>query len=576
MIVRELIAILGIKLDDSDVKKVDNQVTRFGDRMQKLGQIVGGTIFLAGLARAGAAVVGFASDAEETLNLVRETFGANAADVEAWSTRVAKDVGRSEFLMREMAGTLGAVLTPLMQGNTQASADMSTGLATLAVDLGSFFNAAESDVLVALRAGIVGEAEPLKRFGIVMLESTLQAFALAQGITKSVKSMSIAEKTTLRYNFILDQTVIAQGDAARTADGYANATRAAADGVKDLATRIGTRLLPVATRFMVWTRDAARSLVEVTQKSNIVESALLVLAGALGVVGVMMLAPFLPFLITAAKVLLIIGAITIVTDELITFFKGGKTVIGEFIDAMFGLGSAQLLLDSLKTGWEIMDEAMLNSVTTLREWSEAFGEDMDAAGVAFGKFKDDWVLGIDAMFGDGAVKKAGEFFDKITEFVVKFHPFLAVPRALGLLDEAGGANVGFGTKTDVLSAAALNEIRTRRTAVGAGISARSVGARQGSTGRDVRLARARQLAAKERLTKTERLEQSRITAGPVTVAERATAPARVPAAPVVSTPINASITINEASNPEVVRRAVQKGITDAVADAGASTARGVR
>lgn len=595
MVIRELIALFGIDIDAKSIKKIDAQVSKvegkvkkvgkttetalgkFEKGIQNVGKLVAGSIFLAGFARAAGAVVGFASDAEETLNLVRETFGNNASEVEAWSVTVAREIGRSEFLMREMAGSLGAVLTPMMEGNTEASAKMATGLAELAVDLGSFFNAAESDVLIALRAGIVGEAEPMRRFGVVMLESTLQTFALSQGITKTVKSMSIAEKTTLRYNFILSQTVTAQGDAARTSEDFANASRAAADGIKDLATRIGTRLLPVATRFVLWARDASRSLVEVVQKTHLLEAVLLTLAVAMGIAAVMMLAPFVPFLITAAKVLVAIGLISLAVDELITFFSGGKTVIGEFIDELFGIGAAQEFLDNLNTGW-----------------SEMHG----------------WWL-----------------------------------KLIGLGDKLGGFLFDiFGDKKPDLSAPKTGG---RRRAVTGAIDSDFVTSRKGSTGANLRLERAEQLAAKRRkgkkLNKREKLELSRITdeggifreesgeeqevrRGRRTVSgsssraarrrrralgvagsdrsearrerdrrkadateqgrlrdvsegasEFARTPARgaPPQAPSGNT-INAQITITEANNPAAVERAVQRGIAAAVSDAGASTARGVR
>ncbi len=589
MIVRELIAVLGIDLDDRDVKKVDTAVSKFEGRIQKVGQFIGGSIFLAGFARAAGAIVGFASDAEETLNLVRETFGENADEVEAWSTRVAKEVGRSEFLMREMAGTLGAVLTPLMQGNTQAAAEMSTGLATLAVDLGSFFNAAESDVLIALRSGIVGEAEPLKRFGIVMLESTLQAFALAQGITKSVKSMTIAEKTTLRYNFILDQTVIAQGDAARTADAFANASKAAADAIKDLATRIGGRLLPVATRFVTWARDAARSIVEVAQKTNILEATLITLAGALAVMAVLLLAPFVPFLITAAKVLVAIGAISIAVDELITFFTGGRTVIGEFIDELFGIGAAQQFLDNLNAGWKEM----------AGWWETLIGLGDKLGGFLFDMFGDK-TPDLRAPTTGGRARAIGPGIESgvVTarkgstgrDLRLRRARELEEKRRLTRRDRRNLARLEGKDKLSKREQRKLSALQTKR-----------------STGRRLK---------REQLTRRERLELSRITdkverpkretaaarkrregrvralgAGASSESVRrlrefdegfaafrsARAQARGAAAQTSGAPqVSANITINEANNPDAVRRAVQKGIADAVADAGASTARGLR
>lgn len=666
MIVRELIAVLGIELDDRDVKKVDTAVSKFEGRMQSVGKAIGGTIFLAGLARAAGAVIGYASDAQETLGLVRETFGEHAAGVEAWSRTVSKEVGRSEFLMREMAGTLGAVLTPALDGNTEASAEMSTKLAALAVDLGSLFNTSESEALEKLRAGLIGSTEPLLAFGVNLQVAELQTFALTQGITKQVQKMTQAEKVTLRYQLILAKTTTAQGDAARTADGFANASRAAADGIKDLATRIGTRLLPVATRFMIWGREAARSLTEVFQKTNLLQSGLIALAGALGIAAIMMLAPFLPFLITAAEVLLVIAAITAVGDELITLFKGGTTVIGEFIDSMKGIGATQVLIDSIKDGWVLMGEAMDDSVLKLAGWAIAADEAMGFAGTAVGNFADSFKVDLAVLGGAFTA-----FWDDIT---ARFPLFTKVVEAFGRAnakiasapgDLISAALRGVGKATglqslgsdisNAFSADTFNELRTRRTAVGEGIDARSVGARQGSTSARLRLRRTRELEEKrrltksdrqslvrletkdkgagddlseaerkelsalrskrstgrrlkaEQLTKTELLELSRITDAPVDRRQRAnvgsaterrrsgapvarqavatrrprefaraSAPVSPVAQPAVAPTINASITINEANDTDATRRAVQKGISDAVADAGASLARGMK
>lgn len=585
MIVRELIAVLGIELDDRDVKKVDNAVSKFEGRMQKVGQAIGGTIFLAGLARAAGAVIGFASDAQETLGLVRETFGENAAEVEAWSRTISKEVGRSEFLMREMAGTLGAILTPALEGNTEASAEMSTTLAALAVDLASLFNTSESEALIKLKAGLVGSTEPLLSFGVNLQVASLQAFALDQGITKTVKTMTEAEKVTLRYQLILAKTTTAQGDAARTADGFANASRAAADGVKDLATRIGQQLLPVASRFMVWTRDAARSLTAVFQSTNLLQSGVIVLAGGLAIAGVLMLAPFVGFLFIAVKVIAIMAILTAVVDEIITLFEGGTTVIGEFVDSMLGIGATQVIIDSIKDGWILMAEAMDDSVLKLAEWALAADDAMGSAGKVVSEFvdgfKDDLKVlsGAFTIFWDD-ISKRFPVFTKVVEAFGKANAKIAsapgdlLSAALGGLGRATGLQ-GLGSDiSNAFSADTFDDLRTRRTAVGQGIGSRSVGARQGSTSARLRLSRARELAGKKRLTKAQRTEFAQISEAP----RQATATAVATGAAPVSggTTVNASVVINEATNPEAVERAVQRGISNAVADAGAATARGVR
>jgi len=57
---------------------------------------------------------------------------------------------------------------------------------------------------------------PLRAFGIDLTEATLSEYALSQGITESISSMSQAEKVMLRYQYILQATSSIQGDFART------------------------------------------------------------------------------------------------------------------------------------------------------------------------------------------------------------------------------------------------------------------------------------------------------------------------------------------------------------------------
>lgn len=69
------------------------------------------------------------------------------------------------------------------------------------------------------------ETETLKELGIVMTENALNSYAQAQGINATVSAMSEQEKVALRYKFVLDQLSLANGDFAKTSDGWANQVR---------------------------------------------------------------------------------------------------------------------------------------------------------------------------------------------------------------------------------------------------------------------------------------------------------------------------------------------------------------
>ena len=255
MIVRELVTLIGFKVDGAAEKKAQGSVDGLKKGMQILSGLFAGGVIVNGFQR----IIGLGSDAAETMNVVSTSFEEQTEAVLEWASVQATELGRSEFAMRDYAATLGALLTP-MTGSAKASAMMSMQLAQLTVDLGSFFNAAEPDVLLALRSGITGESEPLKRFGIIMSVAALDAFALKEGIGKTTKEMTEAEKTTLSYNFIMAATTKAQGDAARTAGGYANLTKALGGAVTDLGTEFGMMLLPAAEGVLTVLVDTVRLL----------------------------------------------------------------------------------------------------------------------------------------------------------------------------------------------------------------------------------------------------------------------------------------------------------------------------
>ena len=108
---------------------------------------------------------------------------------------------------------------------TDAAAKMSMSLTGLAGDLASFKNLSLDEVQTALAGVFTGETESLKRLGIVMTETNLDAYALANGFGKTTNEMTQAEKVQLRYAYIMEMTKNAQGDYARTADGTANSIR---------------------------------------------------------------------------------------------------------------------------------------------------------------------------------------------------------------------------------------------------------------------------------------------------------------------------------------------------------------
>ena len=102
---------------------------------------------------------------------------------------------------------------------------MSQGLVQLAADLASFNNIGVDEALLKLQSGLVGETEPLRALGVNLNAAAVQAEALKMGLAANVETLTAADMAQARYALILQQTTTAQGDLARTSDGWANQNR---------------------------------------------------------------------------------------------------------------------------------------------------------------------------------------------------------------------------------------------------------------------------------------------------------------------------------------------------------------
>lgn len=224
-----------------------------GDSADSMGSRVAsaGKAMALGLAAGGAAAVGLgalsikaASDQSESQNKVGVVFGDSAGDIEDFASRAAQALGQSKTEALASAGTFGNLFVSMGLGQGEA-AGLSENILTLGADLGSFNNIAASDAMEKLRAGLVGEAEPLRALGVNMNAAMVEAKAMELGLADATGGISEAAKVQARYAIIMEQTKTAQGDFANTSTGMANATKIIQASFSDMQGQIGEQLLPV-------------------------------------------------------------------------------------------------------------------------------------------------------------------------------------------------------------------------------------------------------------------------------------------------------------------------------------------
>lgn len=199
-----------------------------------------------GLYKLGKEAIEVASNITEVQNVVDTAFGDMAWKAERFAKNSIQQFGMSELSAKKTASTYMAMASGMGLGQEKAS-DMAITLAGLSGDVASFYNISQELADIKLKSVFTGETETLKDLGIVMTQTNLQSYALSQGISKNVSDMSQAELTTLRYNFVLNQLSMAQGDFAKTSGTWANQVRILQEQFKQLLGIIGNGLIAALT-----------------------------------------------------------------------------------------------------------------------------------------------------------------------------------------------------------------------------------------------------------------------------------------------------------------------------------------
>lgn len=165
--------------------------------------------------------IDISSDLTEVQNVVDVTFGHMSDTMNEFADSALKTLGMSELMAKQIASRFQAMGVAMGFSQSKMS-EMSIELTKLAGDMASFYNVSQDQIATALQSIFTGETEPLRRFGLDLSFATIEAWALANGLNANMRSMSQAEKTMLRYQYVLANTGAAQGDFLRTINSWHN------------------------------------------------------------------------------------------------------------------------------------------------------------------------------------------------------------------------------------------------------------------------------------------------------------------------------------------------------------------
>ena len=204
------------------------------------------------------------NDYVEALNLFNVAMGdcAEAAMDYAKTVEAVMGIDLKEWL------TYQGAFFQMADGYGIASASsekMSQNLTQLAYDLSSLWNTDVETAFQKLQSGMSGQIKGLKAWGINVSVAQLRQTALAHGIDLSTAKMTEAQKATLRYITIMEQTTNAQGDLARTIITPSNALRILNAQWTQAKRAMGQVVSVIAVKVIPWFQALVQIIKEAAQ-----------------------------------------------------------------------------------------------------------------------------------------------------------------------------------------------------------------------------------------------------------------------------------------------------------------------
>jgi len=297
-----------------ELRRTSKNFQQTGKDLQRmgLGFSVGVTAPFVALS---AKFVGAASDAEEMNSKFDVVFGKNAQAVDKWAEAYGNKVGRATTEIKDMSAGLQDLLVP-MGLQTDTALNMSKNFSALAIDVASFNNAQDADVMRDFKSALIGNHETVQKYGVVINESIIKQKLAEMGMEGLTGKALAQAKVMARAKLIMEGTTAAHGDAARTSGSYANQTKALSAEFTEMSETLGQTLMPIARDLVTWARDAIswfKDLGAENQKTVLIFGAV---AAAIG------------------PVLLTLGAMSTGVGAVVSAFSGLAGILGS-VTAIF-------------------------------------------------------------------------------------------------------------------------------------------------------------------------------------------------------------------------------------------------
>lgn len=252
----------------------------YADKLDSVGKSMSKKITAPVVAATGLAFK-MASDYEQALGKSEVVFEHHSGAMEKWAENALETMNLSRATATTIASDFGALFKG-MGFSLDQTKEFSITLTERVTDLANFYDTTIDETITALESIVSGQTQPLRKFGINMTQATLQEYAFANGISKKVSEMTEAEKTQLRYNFVMDRTAIAIGTTAREQDSANAQMQRFKETIKELGISFGEEILPLITPVISFLNDMLQAFAKLPGPVKKVVVVMAMLAAAIG------------------------------------------------------------------------------------------------------------------------------------------------------------------------------------------------------------------------------------------------------------------------------------------------------
>ena len=355
------------KVGQKTESKLGKVFSGIGNVAMGAAQVVGGAMISAGAAMGALTIkaMNLSGELEQNMGGSEQVFQQYAGKMQETAKQAFTNMGLSTSDFLATANKMGA----LFQGagfDIETSARISTDAMQRAADVASIMGIDTASAMEAIAGAAKGNFTMMDNLGVAMNDTTLQAYALEKGISKSTREMTNQEKIGLAMEMFMEKTAYAAGNYSRE-----NST---------LAGSLGTAKAAL-TNFLDGSGDVDQLVIAFTGAVNSIVTSLDTVAPRLvsGVVEIVnqitpqispLLQKLLPTIVEGA-VSLIDGLVTalpqllsvLVNDALPMLLEGFVTIMNSVIEALPQI--VQMLVSALPTLLPALIDGLVSMIVTL-------------------------------------------------------------------------------------------------------------------------------------------------------------------------------------------------------------------